>query len=381
MQGLLDRWHFYTLGEEDYKKCIQKIFFDNIHSLRQANMAVAILACLFTLFPLVVERNYIKAGIHFSCAVIAFFLCLFMSRKYRQFKQGKAVSNRLIYTQIILYYANVILFGIYLGVWSNPGKLAVSFMGILMCALFLFNMPPLANLGLTLAAMALFMTATILVKPTRDWSLDVVNAMFAGSIGLFFGWQITKFRMSLASTASKYEAERNDYYDQSTVDELTQLKNRRDFTQTFQRFLSSYRQSDIFLCISILDIDFFKNYNDYYGHPKGDECLRAIGRVLNNLRETKSVYSARIGGEEFAMIWFEREISHASEIALWVNQAVRDLKIPHEKSQAAPYVTVSIGVFVAQCGVYNDTRILYDRADKAMYTAKSGGRDRAVITY
>jgi diguanylate cyclase (GGDEF)-like protein len=130
-----------------------------------------------------------------------------------------------------------------------------------------------------------------------------------------------------------------------------------------------------------MDIDFFKNYNDHYGHPMGDDCLRAIGRVLNNLKVTKDIYTARIGGEEFALIWFEKEINHAKEITSLTNQAVRDLNIPHVKSKAAPYVTVSIGVHVAQCGVYDDPHILYDLADKALYAAKSGGRDRAVITH
>ena len=381
MHNILNNWRYYGLGKEEYKKCMEKTFIDNLYNLRQANASVAVLACLFTLFPLVVERNYIKASIHFSCAVFAFCLGLFATYKARQFKQGKKVSNKLIYAKIFLYYANVILFGIYLGVFSNPGKLAVSFMGILMCALFLFNMPPLVNLGFTLGALAVFMTATIMVKPVRDWSLDVVNSMFACSIGQFFGWHIIMFRMSLASTAAKLETERNDYYDQSIVDELTQLKNRRDFTLTFKRFLSNHRQSDNYLCIAILDIDFFKNYNDHYGHPMGDDCLRAVGKVLHDLKEPKGIYAARIGGEEFAMIWFEEEKSHAGEVASFVNEQVRNLKMRHEKSEAAPYVTVSIGIHVAPVGVYDDTHILYDMADKALYAAKSGGRDRAVITY
>ncbi|MCL2100456.1 MAG: GGDEF domain-containing protein, partial [Fibromonadales bacterium] len=83
-----------------------------------------------------------------------------------------------------------------------------------------------------------------------------------------------KHNKELVLIANKLEDERNHYFDKSTIDELTQLKNRRDFMDTFKRYLSNYRQSDNFLCIAIMDIDFFKKYNDHYGHLAGDECLQ-----------------------------------------------------------------------------------------------------------
>ncbi|MCL2806473.1 MAG: GGDEF domain-containing protein [Treponema sp.] len=253
-------------------------------------------------------------------------------------------------------------------------------MCILICALFVFNISPIYYYCVTLCAVILFIVCAVLVKPFGTWSIDVTNAIFAGFISLFFGWQIIKFRISSSSTVGKLEKERNKYQDQSTVDELTQLKNRRDFFQTFQRFLVNYRQSDNFLCVAILDIDFFKNYNDHYGHPQGDECLRALGKAFAGLKENMNIYSARIGGEEFALLWFEKEFSHAEIVADKVLQLVRDLNIKHEKSNIAPYVTISIGVHVIRCGSTSETQILYDLADKALYAAKSGGRNRVVIS-
>lgn len=379
MLSLLTKWRFFNLGKEEYKKCMEKTFVHNLYSLFQANIIVIITACSFTVYPFFVEKNLFKTSIQMACAVFAGILSVFVHFKINQYEKKKQVSNRSIYAMILIYYINVIGFGIYLGVFANPGRLAVSFMGILICALFLFNISPILNLCLTVSALALFITATVLVKLPNEWSFDVVNSLFAGCICQFFGWQITMFRISLASTAGKMEAERNSYYNQSTVDELTQLKNRRDFMQTFQRFLFSHRQSDNFLCVAMLDIDFFKKYNDYYGHLQGDDCLRAIGKALGSM-DSMGIYSARIGGEEFALIWFENEIANAYYVASRVNQMIRDLDIPHVRSKVAPRVTISIGIHIAKCGAYKDTQPLYDLADKALYAAKSDGRDRSVIT-
>jgi diguanylate cyclase (GGDEF)-like protein len=378
--ALLKKWRFYGLKTEDYRKCTRQNFANNLYSLRQANFLTAVLAAVFSPFSIIVEGKFIKAVWYLSTALIALFMGIFINHKCNMHNQGKTAGRRFIYAMITAYYVNVIAFGIYMGVWANPGKIAVTFMGILICALFFFIVSPLYTLTLTLCSMAVFITAAVIVKPFSDWSLDLVNVLFAGFVSLFINWQSTMSRMSLITAASRFEDERDSYYHQSTVDELTQLKNRRNFTQTFHRFLTTYRQSDKYLCIALLDIDFFKNYNDHYGHLMGDDCLRAIGRALRDLHNSTGIYNARVGGEEFAMIWFESKADDVRKITSRVNQMIIDLNIPHAKSEAAPYITVSIGVHVTPCSPDNDMNELYDLADKALYTAKSSGRNKAVIT-
>jgi diguanylate cyclase (GGDEF)-like protein len=180
-------------------------------------------------------------------------------------------------------------------------------------------------------------------------------------------------------SADILEDERNSYFDQSTIDALTKMKNRRDFMQTFQRYLSNYRTSDDWLCVAICDVDFFKNYNDHYGHPMGDDCLRSVGGVLNELMESQSVYAARVGGEEFALLWFENDLTHIDTIIHHITDKISDLNIPHEKSKVCTHVTLSIGIYVEPCGSSTDAEALYDLADRALYTAKEGGRNCAVV--
>jgi diguanylate cyclase (GGDEF)-like protein len=134
------------------------------------------------------------------------------------------------------------------------------------------------------------------------------------------------------------------------------------------------------LCVSLLDIDFFKLYNDNYGHPMGDDCLRGIGRVLNSLMDSMGVYTARVGGEEFAMLWFEQDRAHVDAVVFHLQHLIKDLKIPHEKSKVSQYITVSIGIHIERCGASDDVQTIYDLADKALYTAKESGRNCAIIS-
>jgi diguanylate cyclase (GGDEF)-like protein len=245
----------------------------------------------------------------------------------------------------------------------------------------MFINSPLFNLCITAGALIIFIVSTIIIKPSFDiWIWDIINALVAGILSLFFGWQVGKLRLGLELSTTMLEDERNNYLDQSIIDELTQLRNRRDFQQTFKRYLSSYRTSDKWLCLAILDIDFFKYYNDHYGHPKGDDCLRSVGKVLNSLTDTYDVYSARVGGEEFALLWFENDASHVDTVVSRLQELIKEQKISHEKSKVSPYVTVSIGVFIERCGASSDTQTLYDMADKALYTAKESGRNCAIVS-
>ncbi|MCL2069141.1 MAG: GGDEF domain-containing protein [Oscillospiraceae bacterium] len=362
---------------------MKKTTEDNIIGLRQANAMVAIMALGFSFFPVVIENNLPKAGVYFLFSAIGMLLWFAARSCYRQHKQGEQIEPARIYTLIALFYTNIMLFSIYIGVWANPVQLAGSFMGFMVVALFMFIAPPAFNLCLTLSAMVVFVTSAVIIKDSSLWVFDLANALLACIIGLVFGWRITRYRISAMVSAGKLEEERNNYKIQSTMDELTQLKNRRDFEQAFDRFMRNHRSSDRWMCIALIDVDCFKKYNDHYGHLKGDESLQAIGKLLNDIREGMGVYAARIGGEEFALIWFEeRDWSRVNDIVTWIHRGVRDLNIHHERSIAEAYLTVSIGVYVSQCGLSGDERrrFIYEQADKALYQAKESGRNCSIIS-
>jgi len=155
--------------------------------------------------------------------------------------------------------------------------------------------------------------------------------------------------------------------------------NLKSLWKRFQRYLTHYREKDNYLCLAIIDIDYFKNYNDHYGHLRGDECLSLIGKALAAHWDNSSVFAARIGGEEFALLWLEEDKHNAEYVVEQVHIRLRSLSIPHEKSCVLPYVTVSIGVSIAKCSVFDDTQVIYNFADTALYKAKAKVRNCTVF--
>jgi diguanylate cyclase (GGDEF)-like protein len=377
MQNFFYSWRFYSFGREQYGECMNKLFINNLYNLRQSNTIVAIFAGVYSLVPIFLEKDYISGAVCIVTALIALLLSLYTNYKM----QVAIVNDKFVYIFTILFYLNIMALGIFMGVRSNSDNQVAVFLFFLICSLLMFINPFIFNFFLTLSAISVFITLTfIFVKDSKMALYHTIDSVIAGVIGLYFSWQVTKFRMGLELSTSLLEEERNKYLNQSTIDELTQLNNRRDFMNTFQRYLHNYRTYDDWLCVAIADIDFFKNFNDHYGHPKGDECLRGVGAVFAKVKENMGVYTARVGGEEFAMLWFEKDASHVDTVISYFAGLIRDMNMPHEKSKVSDHVTVSVGVYVEQLGESSDVQTLYNLADNALYKAKEGGRNCAVIT-
>jgi len=126
----------------------------------------------------------------------------------------------------------------------------------------------------------------------------------------------------------------------------------------------------------IIDVDFFKQYNDYYGHVAGDEVLKQLGKALTNVANRPTDFVARIGGEEFAVLLPSTNLIGANHIAEALLSAMRHLQIPHIKSTISDFITISIGVTLAED---EDPLALIKRADDALYMAKKAGRNRYVV--
>lgn len=158
------------------------------------------------------------------------------------------------------------------------------------------------------------------------------------------------------------------------TDQLTGLLNRRGLDELLSaeslRAMSAGRR----VGIGMVDIDRFKQYNDCYGHLAGDECLRRVAAALQQGLRQKDLV-ARYGGEEFALVLPDADIRMSTKIAERVRSAVKALAIPHEQVGAGGVVTVSIGVASQVPGPGHAIQALLDRADKALYRAKSEGRN------
>jgi diguanylate cyclase (GGDEF)-like protein len=164
----------------------------------------------------------------------------------------------------------------------------------------------------------------------------------------------------------------------NNIDPLTQLLNRRGFAERLEIDLASNKRKKEELSIMLLDIDYFKPYNDNYGHPQGDLCLQQFSQVLTNCMQRPADSVARYGGEEFLIILPATPIYGALLKAEQIIQALSDASILHEHSSVANYITASIGISSTRFGAHDYTELI-EQADSALYQAKHQGRNRRVI--
>lgn len=162
----------------------------------------------------------------------------------------------------------------------------------------------------------------------------------------------------------------------ATLDSLTQVANRRRFDEYLQQEWQRMIRESQPLSLILLDVDYFKAYNDYYGHQQGDECLVTVARAISQGVKRSVDLVARYGGEEFAVILPNTNRAGAINVAEIIQAQIRDLQIPHAQSVICAYVTVSLGIASATPAMGGSCHELIAAADAALYQAKRRGRDR-----
>lgn len=158
------------------------------------------------------------------------------------------------------------------------------------------------------------------------------------------------------------------------LDELTGLPNRRSFREFVEKMFQ-YNETDMTVSVIMIDVDNFKQYNDLYGHEKGDSALIAVAKQLKDLPENTDQIAVRWGGEEFIYAAFKKSQEEIIEIANAIRLKILELKIPNQNSFKNPYLTISLGTCTAILSSERDIGKIIDTADQAMYLAKKYGRN------
>ncbi len=161
----------------------------------------------------------------------------------------------------------------------------------------------------------------------------------------------------------------------SYLDGLTGISNRRYFDEAYRYEREKLHRSYQMLSAVLIDIDFFKQYNDLYGHQIGDECLVRVARAIESVRGTPDTVVARYGGEEFVVLLPGVGLKAAEKIAGSIADAIHSLRIPHAASTACGYLTVSQGVATVS-GAHRKSVSLLEAADRCLYEAKRAGRNQ-----
>ncbi|MDY0051875.1 MAG: diguanylate cyclase [Aliarcobacter sp.] len=220
------------------------------------------------------------------------------------------------------------------------------------------------------------------IKSNNIWYGEIKNKAKDGT----YYWIFTTISPKYDEFNNKvgYISIRHDITDKKLIEELsitdglTNIYNRRHFNDTFPKFINGAKRDEQYISFLILDVDFFKQYNDTYGHQKGDDVLKDVSKCLKESTNRIDDYCFRLGGEEFGILFKSKSKENSIIFANKILNNIEDLKIEHKSSKISKYITVSMGLYTNKANHIPDNEDVYRDADKMLYKAKKSGRNRVV---
>ncbi len=279
--------------------------------------------------------------------------------------------NKNIKSMIAIYLVSSIAYAyaILVGVYVAPHTITVTFLIVVFIFTTIFVDHSYKINIFTLSATTTYLILAYLLKTKETFSSEIVNTLTVVALALVLGSFVR--RASLQNIEMKESLRKQAYTDQ-----LTSLPNRR---KLFEDLALSEKTADIrkIRAFALLDIDYFKKYNDTYGHQVGDECLRKISSCLLSLQENKDICVYRFGGEEFLVAFWNMDEKEIHPLLDNFISNIKELNIPHQESE---YKVVTMSGGFAQFSDIMDNKYesLISNADKALYKAKDSGRNTLV---
>ena len=221
-----------------------------------------------------------------------------------------------------------------------------------------------------------------LIRTTAVCLILPATILLGSSYLLFLsGWWIPVITAGFSLVFSNITI--SSYYNQNQkklvyIDGLTEIPNRRYFDLFLEQHWLERKRKNQHLALILCDIDYFKNYNDTYGHQTGDLCLIQVAQTLDKSLRSQDL-AARYGGEEFAIVLLNANAQAAITVAKRICDRIRSLEIPHSDSKVSDRVTISCGVVSTSIGAISSIKDLIAIADAALYQAKEQGRNRPVL--
>ena len=200
----------------------------------------------------------------------------------------------------------------------------------------------------------------------------LVYVFFSHVIGMYTSFRLEQDAREIYRNILRLE-------EVSRTDALSGIFNRRMFDEFFARAWRQARRDGKCIGIVLVDIDYFKDYNDHYGHQAGDECIQKIAQSLACTINRPLDFVARYGGEEFAIVLYAPDETYLERFAEELRSKVESMRLPHAASDAGEYVTVSAGAGIYYPRGQNTAETAISQVDSALYLAKKRGRNRAVI--
>lgn len=196
-------------------------------------------------------------------------------------------------------------------------------------------------------------------------------------------WEFEVFTQTFNDLVSKIQSYQKKLESESQTDGLTGINNRRFFEDSYDNAWRFSARNNLPISIVMIDIDYFKKYNDYYGHQAGDEALKAVAKILQSHTRRANDLLARYGGEEFILLHQPDTSKHLKETLEDVLESINKAQIPHEKSEISDHITVSAGACLVEnpgAWMKDNKELAVKIADQALYKAKEHGRNQYYIS-
>ena len=211
-------------------------------------------------------------------------------------------------------------------------------------------------------------------------SILIISIILLIIIAIYSVRSIEEDKVKLELTAKKLTHVNTELKNVSYTDSLTKLHNRNYFNLIYDKELKRAKRDRTYITFMMLDMDYFKQYNDVYGHVEGDKALSITAKVLKETLKRPSDFLFRLGGEEFGVLLTQTDEVNSARLAQNICNAVRDRKIENKKSDIDKYLTISIGLVCCIADNALHDEILISRANEMLYKAKNNGRNRYEIT-
>jgi diguanylate cyclase (GGDEF)-like protein len=376
--NLYKKWRYYSFSKEELDSCKSELLKHNAVILTVICAVSGLLILILSFYP------YERSVYHFLFYVfVAIELAGFLYS--RSVYIHKKYSSTTLTISMFLFAFGVCAFCTFVYSFCQS-QLVTRFLLVFLSFQIIFLFGPHVNILLNLLVAFLFFVMNHLGKKYSEIDVlqmnnnfDVLNVLITALITMTLNWYSAHVVVKGIVTSRYLATERNRFLEDSTHDQLTGLNNRRSYEQSIGFYTSVCRHVHQTVCALMMDVDYFKLYNDFYGHQKGDYVLQAVSRVLIQIAEEEHLFSSRVGGEEFMILWTENRQDEAERVVLRLREMINNLKIPHEKSTVAPTVTASYGLFFMRGGSEISADELYNYADNALYKAKESGRDCIIL--
>ncbi|AFQ44308.1 diguanylate cyclase domain-containing protein [Desulfosporosinus meridiei] len=376
-----------------------------------------ILAIVMIIFDIVLAGVDISAAIlkldgrfHFSYYLIMYVLMILINGIYLLYIkrvgniENKSIAQlRNLEIGLLVYITLIISWGSIVSLMDQKlyGQLMVFMVNMIICSVIYYldhkkiMIPYVCSVLILLIGLPFFQDSNdILIGHYVNLSVFIIISWLASRIIFLSYYRDYKSNKMLQETNlilerkilentvinSKLAALNLQLNELALIDELTGIPNRRSFRNHIDLGFERYVKDNSTLSIIMLDIDYFKQFNDIYGHNAGDKILRAVANQVNSVVRHDMDFVARWGGEEFIYGAFNSSAEEIERIAEAILSKVYDLKVPHRSSKKWGYITVSIGICTLKVNGKVDVSKCIEGADKALYLAKSQGRNCVRLT-